>query len=430
MSFQFTDDFKLAYSMMNDTRNHLFITGKAGTGKSTLLRHFKNTTDKNVVFLAPTGLAAINVGGQTIHSFFKFPPRPFEPTELKRRFNKSLFAKLECIVIDEVSMVRADILDAMDYFLKLMGPDRSLPFGGVQMIFIGDLFQLPPIVRRDFLGVLHSKGYESPFFFSALCLEEVDLIHLELTKIFRQNDAYFLNILNNIRNNNMDYESLEELNDICFEQELIYDEPIIMLCSTNDIANTVNKTELEKIEGMPHTSVASLSGQVDTRNLPCEEALVLKIGAQVMFTRNDTKSNRWVNGSIGTVSDIVKEGIKVDLINAKGEIDTYLVKKESWDFYKYAFDAGSSKISSQVVGSITQYPLKLAYAITIHKSQGMTFKQVVIDFGKGAFAPGQVYVAMSRCVSLAGIELKRKIGPRDIIIDQRVVEYAFQNDIL
>ncbi len=426
---ELTPDFELAYKLMNESKDHLFISGKAGTGKSTLLRYFKKHTKKNAVYLAPTGLAAVNVGGQTIHSFFKFPPRPIDPSEIFRRKNRKIYQKLDTIIIDEISMVRADLLDSIDLFLRKNGPDDLAPFGGIQMVYIGDLFQLPPVVRRDHVELLRVQGYETPYFFSAQSLVDVDLIHLELTKVFRQTDLAFLSLLNQIRDKSIDFEGLEIINETANKELEDFDEiPFIKLCSTNRISHSINQRELDKLPHRPFSYEGKLEKQFNEKNLPCDQLLQLKIGAQVMMVRNDPEG-RWVNGTIGTISELGFDEIEIE-VNSSGSKSRHKIKKEKWDAHKFNYDESNKKISSEIIGSFTQYPLKLAWAITIHKSQGMTFQQVYIDLGSGAFAPGQVYVALSRCVSLEGLILSKPIRPQDIFVDPAVVEYAQQNDLL
>ncbi len=428
-NIEFTSDFELALQLMNESKQMLFITGKAGTGKSTLLKYFKKKTAKEAVYLAPTGLAAVNIGGQTIHSFFKFPPRPFDFYEIKKPRTPKLFQKLESIVIDEVSMLRADLLDAIDYFLRKYGPDFTLPFGGIQMIFIGDLFQLPPVVRREQWEVLSLRGYKTPYFFSAHCMQEFDLTHIELTKVFRQKEAAFLSLLNQIRDKSIDREGLETIN-ACTKKSISHfqGEAYIHLCTTNAITKQINQKKLKDINANLYTFQGKIEGDFDERNLPCDFMLSLKEGAQVMFCRNDS-DGRWVNGTIGKIKHLDLDKIEVE-IKKEGLSFTYEIKQESWELFNFVYNAKESKIEHKVIGSFKQYPLKLAWAITIHKSQGMTFKRVVIDFGRRAFSPGQVYVALSRCVSLDGIVLTRPIRPQDIILDGKIVEYASQHDIL
>ncbi len=408
---------------MEDSRRHVFVTGRAGTGKSTLLSYFKMTTSKRVAVLAPTGVAALNVGGQTIHSFFRFKP-DITPESARKRLrgpDADIYRKLDAIVIDEVSMVRADLLDCVDAFLRLNGPEAGSPFGGLQMIFIGDLYQLPPVVTSA-EKMLFKTLYLSPYFFSARVFQGLEMEFVELEKIYRQQDDRFIDLLNAIRNRTVTEEDLELLNsrfDPGFEPPA--DEYYIHLTSTNDLADRYNEEQLKKLKGRTWTSTGILEGEFGREYLPTAVALKLKKGAQVMMLNNDS-GNRWVNGTIGKVSGFSKdpEGgpiVKVQLNDGQlVEVAPY-----TWEIFRFFLKDGN--LDSEAVGMFTQFPLRLAFAVTIHKSQGKTFERVIIDVGTGTFAPGQMYVALSRCTSLEGIVLRKALRKQNILLDWAVVRY-------
>lgn len=420
----FSEEFNQAYELMENSHQHVFITGRAGTGKSTLLQYFRQKTKKNIVVLAPTGIAALNVKGQTIHSFFKFPPHPIHSSDITKRRNRKVYEKLDAIVIDEISMVRADLLDAINHFMRINGLHRSSPFGGVQMIFIGDLFQLPPIVSSAVEKQLFSFLYETPFFFSAHVLQNLTIQYVELREVYRQKDQDFLQILDKIRLKQVDSYSLQVLNQQHRSRFIpTPKQAFIYLVASNAMAQQINE---EKLEALPAEEVcfkAEVEGKFQQKQFPNDEELLLKEGAQVMFIRNDLYK-RWVNGTLGTIFYVDEDTISVSINTDKGEVK-HTVEKETWEILKYAYDEKEQKITTEVLGSFTQYPLKLAWAITIHKSQGKTFERIIVDLGyRGAFAPGQVYVALSRCTSLEGIVLKRPIRRRDIIVDRRIKQFA------
>ncbi|QQS28099.1 MAG: AAA family ATPase [Sphingobacteriales bacterium] len=425
LQIEHTSEFETAIRLFEDSAGrHVFLTGRAGTGKSTLLQYFRQQTKKKLVVLAPTGIAALNVGGQTIHSFFGFPPHPIHSDHIKKRPNNTLYKSLDTIIIDEVSMVRADILDAIDYFMRINGREKSLPFGGVQMIFIGDLFQLPPVISSEVEQQLFNFLYETPYFFSANVMHSVSIQFVELKKVFRQKDRHFLDLLDAIRTKNITESQLREINSKCVNREVFTSENelSVILTSTNYLAQSINNRELEKIKSEAYTFEADIVGDFEDRIMPNEKKLTLKRDAQVMFLRND-QFGRWVNGTLGTVKYIDNEDIVVEVKGLDGEI-SYTLEKCTWEVLRYRFDQKENKIITDVVGSFNQFPIKPAWAITIHKSQGKTFNQVVIDIGHGAFAPGQIYVALSRCTSLEGISLKKPIKYNDIIIDDRILNFA------
>lgn len=428
-NIEINKEFEQAYDLMENTNEHVFLTGRAGTGKSTLLQYFRKKTRKNVVALAPTGVAAINVKGQTIHSFFGFPPHPISSDHIRKRKDRKVFEKLDTIIIDEISMVRADMLDAINYFMRINGKYRSRPFGGAQMIFIGDLFQLPPVVSNDVEKRLFEFMYETPFFYSSQVLYNVDVKYIELKKVYRQKDGHFLGLLDQIRTKQLDYFTLRTLN----ERYKPYFSPpkdgkFITLTATNAIARRINEAELEKLSNKKRLYQGEIEGKFEDRRLPNDMLLVFKEGAQVMFVRNDPYQ-RWVNGTIGTIQYLDEETVSVKVEGEKGEI-VHTVNKEKWELLKYVYNEEKSSIDTEVQGSFTQYPLKLAWAITIHKSQGKTFDKVFIDMGRrGAFAPGQIYVALSRCTTLEGIVLKKPIKASDIMVDQRVLAFAAEAGI-
>ena len=417
--------FREALDRMEKTKENIFITGKAGTGKSTLLKLFKKTTRKQLVVLAPTGIAALNVGGQTIHSFFGFPPKPLHPQELKKRRNHKLYKKLDVVIIDEISMVRADLLDNIDVFLR-KNREIAQPFGGCQMIFFGDLFQLPPVVANQIEANLFEGYYETPFFFSAYCFQTgFEMEFFELNKVYRQEGRHFLRLLEAVRTNRVDYEDLEDLNeryDPDFNPPFYY----ITLSPRNALVDRINKQKLDQIEEELFFYNAEVKGNFDNRRYPTEEILQLKVGAQVMFVKNDSE-RAFVNGTLGKVVELSKNKIKVEIkINGKPSILD--VGKAEWEVLKYRESAiDTNKIETETVGVFKQFPLKLAWAITIHKSQGKTFDRVIIDMGRGAFAPGQTYVALSRCRSLEGIVLKQRITHHDIMTNERVVQFYETN---
>lgn len=421
------EQFLYALHIMEETNKNVFITGKAGTGKSTLLQYFRNTTKKNIAVLAPTGVAAVNVKGQTIHSFFGFKPdiTPDIVKEIKP-IDKTIYKRIDAIVIDEISMVRADLLDCIDVFLRLHGKKKSLPFGGIQMIFIGDLYQLPPVVtsreKHFFIG-----HYKSPYFFDAIAIEAgLEMEFIELSKVYRQRDEGFLRLLNAIRNNNASDVDLEDINSRYIPDFKEADSDFyIHLTTTNDLASTINNERLSMINGKVYSYYGSLKGDFEIKSLPTSMEISLKIGAQVMLLNNDSMG-RWINGTIGRVIDIEK--------GFKGEPDIIWVGLSDgekvdvmpyrWEMYEFHYDKKSGIVISDVVGTFTQYPLKLAWAVTIHKSQGMTFDRVIIDIGKGTFSHGQLYVALSRCTTLYGIVLKRTIAKKHIFMDRRVVDFV------
>jgi len=418
-----------AFEIMNNTHENLFLTGRAGTGKSTLLNEFKKNTNKRVAVLAPTGVAAVNVSGQTIHSFCGFKPditlskvKKLPPSNKKVK----VLEKLDVIVIDEISMTRADILDCFDKFLRLNRQDKNnhssnIPFGGLQIIFIGDLYQLPPVVTSFEKSVFETM-YESPYFFSAKSFNPRLFHFIELEQVYRQSDDNFIRLLNTIRNNSVSEDELEELNvqykKISAQSESMSKDFTVCLTSTNAKATEINLISLNKLKGKEYVFQASITGRFDRSHMPTDEILHLKIGAQVMLLNNDPE-RRWVNGTMGIITKIDYESISVKLETG----ETYEVSQNEWDVFEYYIDKGGS-LKTDTIGSFTQYPLKLAWALTIHKSQGKTFDKVIIDIGKGTFAHGQLYVALSRCRTLEGITLCQPLLKRHVIMDWRVVKFV------
>ncbi|MCB9235002.1 MAG: AAA family ATPase [Bacteroidia bacterium] len=410
----------------------IFLTGEAGTGKSTLMRLFLGKTRKNVVKLAPTGIAAVQIGGQTIHSFFRFPRTIISRKDIPRlRGDQAeLFKNIDTIVIDEISMVRADLLDAIDGFLRKNGKRPSHPFGGVQMVFVGDLSQLPPVLTREEKDTF-SLLYNGPFFFHARVFSEMPPQMIRLSRIFRQKDPRFVGLLNQIRNGDPDFASMVHLNERATHlKDPLEEEGIIILGSRNQIVDDINARKLAALPGELHTYSGKLEGDFHASNSPNGTELHLKVGARVVFLRNDGEG-RWVNGSVGEVAELGPEFIKVKL---DGEEVT--VGKVTWEQLNYTFDQEKETIESNITGTFTQFPLRLAWAITVHKSQGQTFDKVWIDLGSSAFAHGQVYVALSRCRTLEGIFLKRPIRRNEIIIDPHVAnflagkfEFSVQGDL-
>ena len=416
-------DFQYALDLIENTDKSVFITGRAGTGKSTLLRLFRNTTRKKFVITAPTGIAALNVGGQTIHSFFRFPPKPIPRSKIRKIYPmRKLYKSLQVLIIDEVSMVRADMMDNIDYFLRLNRND-SRPFGGVQVVFFGDLFQLPPIVAGDVERQLIEYNYESPYFFSAEVFKTIELEMLELRKVYRQKERHFLRLLETVRLNRADYDDLEDLN-VRYDPNAQPGDYAITISARNAQVNQTNRRELERLETGAFIFPAEIEGDFNPALYPTASLLTLKIGAQVMFVKNDPEG-KFVNGTIGKVVSLEE-----NLITVKTNDDQKLIEvaPAEWQILKYKIsEENPTEIDTEVVGTFTQYPLKLAWAVTIHKSQGQTFDRVIIDLGRGAFEHGQTYVALSRCRTLDGIVLKQPLQLRDIQVDERVVEFYETN---
>ncbi len=413
-----SEDFHEILDQLELNRDHIFVTGKAGTGKSTLLQLFKKTTKKKCIVLAPTGVAALNVGGVTIHSFFGFAPRLLTSKDIEKRKNQKLFKSIDVIIIDEISMVRADQLDNIDYALRLNRNSNEL-FGGVQMLFFGDLFQLPPVVATPFERNYFQTVYESPYFFSAKVFEQgFEMETFELRTVYRQEEKRFVSLLESIRSRDIDQDVLEDRNSRVME-ELPRDEGHITLTARNNVAQAINKEALEKIDEQKYLFAAKVSGQFRQAFFPTDEILALKKGAQVMFIKNDSL-RRFVNGTVGTIIDLDANEIKVQ-IQRKNKLEVVAVEKHEWEILKYT--TASEEIKAESIGAFVQFPLRLAWAITIHKSQGKTFDRVIIDMGGGAFEHGQTYVALSRCRTLEGIILKKPIRYRDVLVDERIVDF-------
>ncbi len=414
----FNAEFRHTLDLIEQDCPCLFLTGKAGTGKSTLLHYLRQTTAKATAVLAPTGVAALNVGGQTIHSFFRFPPALIDPDSLQKRQNTKLFKKLETLIIDEVSMVRADVMDGIDRALRLYRDALHTPFGGVQVILCGDLFQLPPIVRERDLQTFFDQHYGGPYFFCAKVFENLQPSSVELTRIYRQHDKDFIYVLNKIRENEVDAKLLTMLNArVQRGGGPPHNSSFITLTATNRAAFRMNQICLERLAGRSYTYQAEVLGQFEESISPTEELLELKPGAQVMLIRNDP-DKRWVNGTIGRVSRLTDTQVWVEV---NGTV--YELEPEIWQNIRYRYNQEMKRIEEEEVGSFIQYPLRLAWAITIHKSQGQTFDKVRIDLGRGAFAHGQTYVALSRCTSLEGLVFSRPVTPRDIVFDERVYDW-------
>ncbi|PHI18450.1 AAA family ATPase [Lewinellaceae bacterium SD302] len=416
-----SDDFNYALDRMEEGSN-LFITGRAGTGKSTLLRIFRQTTKRKCVVLAPTGVAALNVQGQTIHSFFGFPPRLLQPHDVKpNRRNYRIFEAMEILIIDEISMVRADVMDAINIGLQI-NRRNSEPFGGVQIVFFGDLYQLPPVVSSEAERLYFRETYASQYFFSADCLDDIELEMIELRQVYRQDSRYFLRLLEGIRNATIDMDDLEDLNQ---RHKPDYDtsgQNYLTLAARNAKVNSINAKELDALVNPVHTYLAEIKGNFPERLYPTDAAIQLKEGAQVMTLRNDT-DKRYVNGTIGTITKCKPETIMI--LTGEGDQEREIeVGYEEWDIIRYNMDLSKpGEIGTESIGTFKQLPVRLAWAVTIHKAQGKTFDKVVIDLGSGAFESGQTYVALSRCRSLDGIILSSPIRPRDVMVDPAIVEW-------
>jgi len=424
---ELNEGFVKAFSACEETCKHVFITGKAGTGKSTFLQYFRQNTKKKIAVIAPTGVAALNVNGETIHSFFGFlPDITLEKVKASKKKNKELYKILDAIVIDEVSMVRADLMDCIDKFLRVNGRDKKKPFGGVQMIFIGDLYQLPPVVTSKEKEMFKTL-YVSPYFFSSTVFLNLEMVFMEFQKIYRQSEEGFIRLLNKIRNNTIGEEDIKILNQrhgANFEVKS-NDKYFIYLTTTNRAATEINEEQLMKLKGRQFEYQAETDGNIESGHFPTDNVLKLKKGAQIMMLNNEP-TGRWVNGTLGTIVDFYK--------NTGGEEDCIVVEfadgtieeifSNTWDIFHYKYDAKKKALESEVIGSFTQYPMKLAWAVTIHKSQGKTFNKVRVDFGSGTFAHGQAYVALSRCTSFGGLILEKPLKKNHILMDRRVIDFT------
>ena len=428
-------EWQSALHIVNNTRRSLFLTGKAGTGKSTFLRYVAKHTKKKFVILAPTGIAAINAGGSTLHSFFRIPFHPLIPTDSRytpRNIRKTLkynsdhcklLRELELIIIDEISMVRADIMDFIDKVLRIYCRNMREPFGGKQLLLVGDVYQLEPVVTEEDRKMLH-PFYDSPYFFSAKVFHEMKLLSIELQKVYRQTDPAFVNILDRIRNNTAGCSDLQILNSRVGAKLQTADNKLaITLATRRDTVDYINERQLNKLSGRPSVFNGEIKGEFPLSSLPTPMELHVKVGAQVIFIKND-KDKRWVNGTLGVVEAIDESLGVITVITEDG--NEYDVERDVWENIRYTFNEKEQKIEEEQLGLYRQFPMRLAWAITIHKSQGLTFRQVNIDFTGGTFAGGQAYVALSRCTSLEGLNLKDAIHEKDIFIRPEVTAFAKQ----
>lgn len=424
-------EFQTAWQLITHTRQSLFLTGKAGTGKSTFLRYICRNTKKKYVVLAPTGVAAVNVGGMTMHSFFKMPFKPLLPDDpdfAPRRIKKTLryprekvrlLKELDMIIVDEISMVRSDMIDFMDRVLRAYSGNMREPFGGKQLLLVGDIFQLEPVVPADMRDILR-RQYRSFFFFNAFAFGNVKLVPIELKKIYRQSDSYFVEMLDRVRVNRATRDDIKLINSRCNPDYRAGDGQFVMTLATRrDTVDMINEAHIEAIKEPQYVFEGEIEGVFPAQNLPTSKELILKKGAQVIFIRND-KEKRWINGTLGRVTALAEDDIEVELEN--GEV--YRLEPEVWENMQYSYNEEKKAVEETVLGSFRQYPVKPAWALTVHKCQGLTFNNVIIDFAGGAFSSGQTYVALSRCTTLEGMVLLKPIDERDIIVNQTVVEFS------
>lgn len=424
-------EFRNIWKLINFTHQSLFMTGKAGTGKSTFLKYITANTKKRYVVLAPTGIAAVNVGGVTIHSFFKLPFKPLLPDDpdfdvrrLRKRMkytkaHAKLIKELELIVIDEVSMVRADIIDFIDKVLRVYSGNMREPFGGKQMLFVGDIFQLEPVVTSDMRQLLR-RSYKEFYFFSANVFKDFAIVPIELKKIYRQQDEKFISMLDRFRTGTPLQADVDALNSRVVAADMRSTDDFVMTLATRrDMVDQINESHLQRLPSKEVTYVGTICDDFPENSLPTSKELTLKTGAQVVFVRND-REKRWVNGTIGKISQAADDLLEVELENG----ERHIVDPEVWENIVYKYDEGTKRVIEKIIGTFTQYPIRLAWALTVHKSQGLTFKNVVIDVGRGAFSGGQTYVALSRCTSLEGISMRSSINQRDVFVSPAIIEFS------
>lgn len=413
-----TPEFQRALDYIRDERGSLFVTGRAGTGKSTLLKLLRDEANLKTVVVAPTGLAAINVGGQTIHSLFSFPPRLITPDMIRSGRNARILKRIELLIIDEISMVRADLMNAIDKSLRMIRKAPDQPFGGVQVAMFGDPHQLPPVVQGGEVQQHFADAYGGPYFFNAPVFQDSEISRLELNEVFRQRDEGFVGILNAVRDGDIDEFVAESLNERVARLDDLSDPTrTVVLTPTNAAANQINANFLQQLPGEAHKFEALITGEFSAGAYPTDGDLVLKEGARVILLRNDAKG-RWVNGSLATVLWLGDHEIGIE-VNG----DEYTLEPEVWENVHYAFDTKEDKIVETVAGKFRQFPLRLAWALTIHKAQGMTLDRVFVDFGRGTFSHGQAYVALSRARTMQGLVLARPLRPRDVVFDPAAVGY-------
>jgi energy-coupling factor transporter ATP-binding protein EcfA2 len=414
-----TAEYETALAYLREPGGHLFITGRAGSGKSTLLRCIRDLIPDDMVVLAPTGLAAVNVGGQTIHSFFGLPPRLIKPDDIRRSRNGQVMRRLKFLVIDEVSMVRSDLMSAIDFSLRVNRGRPREPFGGLRLVMFGDLHQLPPVVQEAEVAQHLESEHGGPFFFSAAGLKEgAGTMLLELNQVFRQSDEGLIRVLNRIREGEVEDDDLTLLNDCVRPVRTLGEgDAYVILTPTNAAAQRINMAYLDALPGHLHSYQAGVSGEFNTSAHPTDTTLQLKVGAKVILLRNDS-DRRWVNGTVARISRLTDKQVWVDVNGREFEIEP-----AAWESRRYAYDNAAEKIVETVAGTFKQFPIRLAWALTIHKAQGLTLEKVYIDLGRGTFAHGQAYVALSRCRSLEGLALARPLRPADILFDPAAMGY-------